>query len=477
MGVTHTFVSAIADDPAAAAAGQILPSHWNAAHTINVDLAAEVSGVLPVANGGTGTATPDLVAGTNVTITGSWPNQTITASGGTPGGSSGQLQYNNAGSFDGSYLWQSTNILEQRNSTNAQAFRLYNTFTDSSNYERADLKWTSNVLQLTTERAGTGVARSIEVRAATYTGSGAQSGGAVTFYSGAGSAAASNSGGGNIEFRTGNGAGTLAGNGGSVNFYAGNGSAISSTASLGGAFYMTAGNGGAQSGTGGAFTASAGMGGPPSGWGGELRFIAGPAYNYFDENNQEQVYSGKGGTVNFYGGENWTNTAEFGAIQFHTATSPALVVAAAGDVDVRKSILWGYAGIDPTAANYSRAFARFEGTVFRIGTEATGTGTVRNIEFRTGGSTRLTVGSTGGLTIADANNVAVGTTTGTKIGTTTAQKIGFWNATPIVQPTTAVSGATVGATGAGDVVAASTTFDGYTIPQIVKALRNAGLLA
>ena len=102
MGVTHTFVSAIADDPVAAAAGQILPSHWNATHTINVDLASEVSGVLPVANGGSGTATPSLVAGTNVTVTGTWPNQTIASTGGgTPGGSTTQLQYNNAGAFGG----------------------------------------------------------------------------------------------------------------------------------------------------------------------------------------------------------------------------------------------------------------------------------------------------------------------------------------------------------------------------------------
>ena len=52
-----------------------------------VSLATQVSGTLPVANGGTGTATPALVAGTNVTITGTWPNQTInsTASGGGGG--------------------------------------------------------------------------------------------------------------------------------------------------------------------------------------------------------------------------------------------------------------------------------------------------------------------------------------------------------------------------------------------------------
>jgi hypothetical protein len=38
-----------------------------------------VTGILPVANGGTATATPALVAGANVTITGTWPNQTIAA--------------------------------------------------------------------------------------------------------------------------------------------------------------------------------------------------------------------------------------------------------------------------------------------------------------------------------------------------------------------------------------------------------------
>ena len=45
-------------------------------------LTTGVTGVLPVANGGSGTATPSLVAGTNVTIGGSWPNQTVNATGG-----------------------------------------------------------------------------------------------------------------------------------------------------------------------------------------------------------------------------------------------------------------------------------------------------------------------------------------------------------------------------------------------------------
>lgn len=35
VSVTHTFVSSIADNPQAAAAGEVLPSHWNATHTVS----------------------------------------------------------------------------------------------------------------------------------------------------------------------------------------------------------------------------------------------------------------------------------------------------------------------------------------------------------------------------------------------------------------------------------------------------------
>jgi len=57
---------------------------WNGSDFVQIsssviDLTSEVTGTLPIANGGTGTTTPNLVAGTNVTITGTWPNQTINA--------------------------------------------------------------------------------------------------------------------------------------------------------------------------------------------------------------------------------------------------------------------------------------------------------------------------------------------------------------------------------------------------------------
>jgi len=56
------------------------------------------------------------------------------------------------------------NTLAQRNSTNAQTFRIYNTYTDASNYERGKIAWDSNVLKIGTEKGGTGTARAMELQ-------------------------------------------------------------------------------------------------------------------------------------------------------------------------------------------------------------------------------------------------------------------------------------------------------------------------
>jgi len=53
------------------------------------------------------------------------------------------------------------NILAQRNGANAQAFRVYNTFTDASNYERMRLQWSGNEARIGPESAGTGGTRSM----------------------------------------------------------------------------------------------------------------------------------------------------------------------------------------------------------------------------------------------------------------------------------------------------------------------------
>jgi hypothetical protein len=59
------------------------PTSATLTNATGLPLTTGVTGTLPVANGGTGTATPSIVAGTNITVTGSWPNQTIASSGGS----------------------------------------------------------------------------------------------------------------------------------------------------------------------------------------------------------------------------------------------------------------------------------------------------------------------------------------------------------------------------------------------------------
>lgn len=92
------------------------------------------------------------------------------------------------------------------------------------------------------------------------------------------------------------------------------------------------------------------------------------------------------------------------------------------------------------STNYERGSVYFDTDVFTIGSYASGTGILRDIR----------IGVTG-------------------------NKLGFFGTTSVAQPTTAVAAATFVA-GAGTAVNDASTFDGYTIKQVVKALRNLGLL-
>lgn len=90
---------------------------------------------------------------------------------------------------------------------------------------------------------------------------------------------------------------------------------------------------------------------------------------------------------------------------------------------------------------------------------------------------RLSIGWSGNIGVLDTEQgSAGGATGGLRIGGTSASLIGLWGATPIARPTTGVTGATrVG--GGGTTLTDTDTFDGYTLAQIVKALRNIGALA
>lgn len=77
--------------------------------------------------------------------------------------SSGQLAFGSSGiSAPDVFLRRgAANTFAQHNTTNAQAFNIYNTFTDASNYERGKISWESNSFKIGTEVAGSGTNRSM----------------------------------------------------------------------------------------------------------------------------------------------------------------------------------------------------------------------------------------------------------------------------------------------------------------------------
>lgn len=88
----------------------------------------------------------------------------ITASSGTSlltieGSATGKYYFNSTGGFgftDALFYRDTANAMALRRSTNAQAFRLYGTYTDASNYVRLGLNTSSTTLTIAAETAGTG---------------------------------------------------------------------------------------------------------------------------------------------------------------------------------------------------------------------------------------------------------------------------------------------------------------------------------
>jgi len=63
-----------------------------------------------------------------------------------------------------------------------------------------------------------------------------------------------------------------------------------------------------------------------------------------------------------------------------------------------------------------------------------------------------------------------------KLGDVATRQIGLWGAGPVTQPTTAVTEAVFAENAGGTAVNDDSTFDGYTLRQVVKALRSIGIL-
>ena len=66
-------------------------------------------------------------------------------------------------SYDVGVFRDAANTLAQRNGVNAQAYNIYNTYTDASNYERVSMGWSGNVFSISAGAAGTGVTRVIHI--------------------------------------------------------------------------------------------------------------------------------------------------------------------------------------------------------------------------------------------------------------------------------------------------------------------------
>ena len=74
-----------------------------------------------------------------------------------------------------------------------------------------------------------------------------------------------------------------------------------------------------------------------------------------------------------------------------------------------------------------------DGTNVSVGSNSGG----GSVLIKHSGNTQLTFDGSD-ITFINGLNMAFNTSAGTKIGTAATQKIGFWNATPVVQPTTIV---------------------------------------
>ena len=67
-----------------------------------------------------------------------------------------------SGNADTRLYRDAANTLALRNGANAQTFRVYNTYTDASNYERFNISFNSSRLEISTSQAGSGASRKID---------------------------------------------------------------------------------------------------------------------------------------------------------------------------------------------------------------------------------------------------------------------------------------------------------------------------
>ncbi len=137
-----------------------------------------------------------------------------------------------------------------------------------------------------------------------------------------------------------------------------------------------------------------------------------------------------------------------------------------GGVITVPSYIGLYLNVTPNSTNYA---------IINDGSGSTFVNGVSSVYISNNG-TNLVRFVSSQMQMQDAVDISFNATTGTKIGLATTQKFAFWNKTPIVQPTTAITGATL-VSNAGTAITSTDTFGGYTLQKIAAALVNVGILA
>lgn len=146
-GTTFTAIKMDVTDTASAAASLLMDLQVGGATRFNVS------------KSGLATSAAGYVAGVKVQIDTGLPGLSMALEGSVAWSSTA----NYFNTKDLILLRDAANTLAQRNAANAQAFRLYNTYTDASNYERAVFGWSANTLNISMESAGTGSPRNIRM--------------------------------------------------------------------------------------------------------------------------------------------------------------------------------------------------------------------------------------------------------------------------------------------------------------------------
>ena len=154
-GVTFTGILANVTDTASNASSLLMDLQVGSVSKFKVDKAGYTT--VAVLNTGSGSS---LNCGGNISANGviSWGNGYASLSGGS--GSTATVLYQNA-TVTGPIIFQpatGSSLVEQRNSTTAQTFRIYNTYTDASNYERLAFYHNSFGAVVGREAAGSGSA-------------------------------------------------------------------------------------------------------------------------------------------------------------------------------------------------------------------------------------------------------------------------------------------------------------------------------